>query len=479
MVEPQLPMAMLYLSALSNNPGFSGASKPSREGHLDLEGQLRRMSKVLDAIVYFLPVSKGHVFALSLEAGGRARIAVAGNDNEHFRPACGRTPVEAIHFIWDALRSIVATSEEKEKRSRVSALLAFLYGRHEAKIQARFDKRKEQCKLFLELAKDPDFQSRCSPEQLKFLSAARKIFRATSVCLEFSKEEAISEKWTYFHYVLQEAQDSYVKKDVTPYSWHTLELKVQNTVAPPRPFDFIHYVDKLLSPSIHAARLHKTTRSDAFQKILQLPLDVICVPTNPAPSKPLNLLSDQEICSFLAHCYGEYAPGDEAVVSEVLETTSAEVRRKIGLYSTLNIEPPHCECTLVHYHLGSLENSAPYPYIAVSKLSCLNCGLYLAACQKYGEQKRDRQSLVAPIRFQTRGRHAEVTPLLALPSGPTTAALDTFVEEDILSTVKEIMKSTADSDGLSPKDRTIRNELGVDDNLDLLSRFLNAVNEDI
>jgi hypothetical protein len=238
-------------------------------------------------------------------------------------------------------------------------------------------------------------------------------------------------------------------------------------VTPSTPFDLVRYIDKLLTPSVHAARLRKTVRNHVFQKIIRLPLDVICVPTNPAPSNPLNLPSDQEIRSFLAYCYGEYAP-DEPIVSEVLERTSTEVLRKIRLRSTLDIKPPHCECILVHYHL-SLQNSGPYPNIAVSKLSCLPCGL--AACRKYGEQKgnageegRDCESLIS---FQTRGCHAEVTPLLALPTGPTTADLDAFVEEDILNAVKVVLRSsvhkermrrlpqsTAGSDGSSPDDAT-------------------------
>jgi hypothetical protein len=182
--------------------------------------------------------------------------------------------------------------------------------------------------------------------------------------------------------------------------------------------------------------LLKTAQNHVFQEIIRLPLDVIPVLTNPAPSNPLNRPSDQEIRSFLAHCYGKYTSDDEPIVSEVLEKKSSEVLRAIRLRSILDIKPPHCECTLVHYLL-SQQKSAPYPYIAVSKFSCLTCGLYLAACRKYGKQKGEEGRV---IRFQTRGCHADVTPLVALPTGPTTAELDAFVEEDVLNAVKEIVK---------------------------------------
>jgi hypothetical protein len=180
------------------------------------------MSKVLEAIVYFLQVTKGRVFAMSLEVGERVRIAVAGNDNEHLRPAFGHTPDQAIQFVWDAVHSI-ATSEETERASRVEELVAYLFGRHEVKMQARFDKRKEQCKLFFKLASDPEFLSQGTPKQLKFLEAAQD-----SAVLSLPKEER-SGSYFSLHYRLQEARTSYAKNDITPYGWRDLELKVQDT----------------------------------------------------------------------------------------------------------------------------------------------------------------------------------------------------------------------------------------------------------
>jgi hypothetical protein len=227
MANLQLPMAMLYLSALSSDSTvFTEPLVPPRKTNLE-NPQLRRMSKILDSIVYFLPVAKGHVFALSLEVGERVRITVAGNDNEHFLPAFGYTPAEAIQFVWDAVLSI-ATSEETESTSRFEELVAYLFERQEAKMQARFDKRKEQCKLFFELASDPKFRSQRTPGQLKFLEAAEDIFEYTSTFFGLPKEKR-SESYYVLHYRLGKARSSYTKNDITPYAWRDLELKVQNT----------------------------------------------------------------------------------------------------------------------------------------------------------------------------------------------------------------------------------------------------------
>lgn len=227
MANLQLPMAMLSLFALCRNPTvLPEALVPPRETKLE-DPQIRRMSKVVDAIVYFLPVAKGLVFALSMEVGERVRIAVAGNDNDHFLPAFGDTPTQAIQFIWDALRSI-GTSEETTLTSRVEELVAYLLERHEPKMQARFDKRKEQCKLFFELASDPEFRSQRTPGQLKFLEAAQDIFEYTSMFLGLPQEKR-RKKGGGLLYRLEEARPSYVKNDITPYSWRDLELKVQDT----------------------------------------------------------------------------------------------------------------------------------------------------------------------------------------------------------------------------------------------------------
>jgi hypothetical protein len=95
-------------------------------------------------------------------------------------------------------------------------------------MQARFDKRKEQCKLFFELASDPKFRSQRTPGQLKFLEAAQDIFEYTSAVLSLPKEER-SESYFSLHYRLEEARTSYARNDITPYDWRDLELKVQDT----------------------------------------------------------------------------------------------------------------------------------------------------------------------------------------------------------------------------------------------------------
>ncbi|KAJ2911844.1 hypothetical protein MD484_g8571, partial [Candolleomyces efflorescens] len=229
MQNPQLPMAMLYLSALSHcqsdsrNPAmFSAALVPSRETHLE-DPQLRRMSKVLDALVFFLPSTKDRVFALSLEVGERVTISVAGNDDEHFLPAFGHTPDAMIQSVWDALRSIAS---EPENTARVKELVGYLFERHETKMRARFNKRKEQCRLFFELVNDPAFLSQRTPEQREFFKAAEKIFKFTARVFELPPEKR-KEAYYGLHCRLEQYRPSYSKGKHASYIWRDLELKIQ------------------------------------------------------------------------------------------------------------------------------------------------------------------------------------------------------------------------------------------------------------
>ncbi|KAJ2915089.1 hypothetical protein MD484_g5358, partial [Candolleomyces efflorescens] len=233
MANPQLPLAMLYLSSLSNplaDPSiFPKGLVPPRETNVE-DPQLHRMSKVLDAMVYFLPVSKGQVFALSLGVGERVTICVAGNDDSeaHFRTACvnGATPDAMIQSVWDGLRSIVL-SEPTSLNSRKKELVAYLFERHQGKMQRRFEKRREQCKLFFELASDPVLVSQRAAEHREFLKDARDIFHYTCTFFDLPQEKR-KEAYYALYYRLEEARTSYAKrKDTVFCSWWSLELKVR------------------------------------------------------------------------------------------------------------------------------------------------------------------------------------------------------------------------------------------------------------
>ncbi|KAJ2915084.1 hypothetical protein MD484_g5352, partial [Candolleomyces efflorescens] len=325
---------MLYLSSLSNPLAdasvFPEGLVPPRETNVE-DPQLHRMSRVLDAMVYFLPVSKGQVFALSLEVGERVRIYVAGNDGDHFRPAFGHTPDAMIQSIWDALRSIAS---EPTNNSLRKDLVVSLFERHIHKMQNRFEKRKEQCQLFFELADDPALVSQRTPEKQEFLEVAHDIFYAMSSFFELPEGGRKEAHLNLYHH-LDEVQTYYSKsKSAFSNTWRDLELKVRETLTRSPPFDLVRYIDKLVSPSVHAARLLKTARNKVFEKIIRLPLDVIVVPTHPGPLRSLDAPSAPDIQSFLVDCYGEYTSDEEPVVLEVLKIPR-ELGQSLPIYRSL------------------------------------------------------------------------------------------------------------------------------------------------
>lgn len=228
----------------------------------------------------------------------------------------------------------------------------------------------------------------------------------------------------------------------------------------PKHFDIVRYTEKLSAPALHISRLLKIAQNRKFKEIFKLPTNVLEVKTRHTPVKPLNPPSHRDIRLFLAHCYGSPGSEDEDIVAEVIDNKSANVLRAIESCSTLDIDPPHCECTLVCHHLS--QQSTPFPYIAVSKPSCLTCVLYIAACAKYRRQGG------GAIEFQTRGYNADATRLVALPNSTesSTSDLDDFVKREIMDAVQKILKvilrtsvkekmrrlsqSTAGSDDSSP-----------------------------
>ncbi|KAJ2917363.1 hypothetical protein MD484_g3054, partial [Candolleomyces efflorescens] len=457
MAGPSLPLAMFQLFSISPDPTvMTKVSLPPRETELD--PQIRKVAKILDAIVHFLPTTKGPVFALSLEVNEtNVRMTVAGDTQEHFRKAFNQTPAQFIQSIWTGMHSI-ATSQGPPAKD----LIASLFQRHEVKLMQRFEKRKDQCREFFRVAKEPDFWSTLSAHQRRLVVAAEDIFEYTSTFFNFPQEKR-RKMYPRIYSRLQEASVRYKasKKDpMENMEWvRALESTVQDNPSkfsiavlgsltsipfsanPSKPFDLIRYIDKLLSPSIHAARLCRTGKDPFFQSIMHLPLNVDFVSTTPPPSTPLNKPSNQEVRSFLDDCYGEYALEEQEIVSAVLDLKLAEILTELDRRHTLQLLPPHCECSLINHH-HSHHDSSPYPYIAVSKLSCLQCALYAAACRKYGRKvgkESESKNGEGLIPFQTQGCRTDAIPLVSLPTGAT-PELGAFVEEDILSAVKEIVR---------------------------------------
>lgn len=187
---------------------------------------IRRIRRVLDAIVHFLPVDKTLVFALSVEIRDTVRIAMSGNGDNYLDKAFNRTPAEVVQFIW-AVLNLIATSDATSLPLHIMKLGTALMERKEAILQARFDKRSKQCELFFELTSDPEWRSKLTPKEIKFLDVAESIYSQTVTL--FSRPQAErKEMYSAVLASLEKARSELNRNDVIPGRWSNLESKVTN-----------------------------------------------------------------------------------------------------------------------------------------------------------------------------------------------------------------------------------------------------------
>lgn len=81
-----------------------------------------------------------------------------------------------------------------------------------------------------------------------------------------------------------------------------------------------------------------------------------------------------------------------------------------------SISPTHCGCLLSDYLAHPDNTVPPYPYVAMSKLCCLQCALYFEAYRIYVDSHPEQDL----VRLTTRGSHSDVIPSLpvaGMPSG--------------------------------------------------------------
>ncbi|EAU87739.1 hypothetical protein CC1G_11017 [Coprinopsis cinerea okayama7 len=326
------------------------------------------------------------------------------------------------------MRHLVSSDNEKAA-VHAKELTAYLFKRHLTKLKNRFEKGRDQCAKFFELARQPESWSSYTPREQKYLSAAQKIFEMTA---DFLAQSRLDQQSCFaLHCRLLEARHSYIANEVPD----ALSME----------FDLARYINKLLAPSFHILQLYKTAAS--LRRILHLALDAIHVPANTPPMNLLYPPSDDQIRAFFAGCYYEKSSessedGTDDIVAEVLQDAFDKVRSQLSKSTHLNPTLPHCESTLVRHLLAT--GSTAYPYIAVSKLSCLICGLYLSAWRKYCEEMKRRPSadviLTSLVEYRTRGCNGIVVPLLTLPS-MRNDALDILITKHVIKTVKAIVNA--------------------------------------
>ncbi|KAK7446725.1 hypothetical protein VKT23_014419 [Stygiomarasmius scandens] len=207
------------------------------------------------------------------------------------------------------------------------------------------------------------------------------------------------------------------------------EMASNDDLAPSMRFDFERYINKLLSPCNHIRNLFSASSHSPYNSATSLPLDVQTVVSD-IEAVSFDIPSESDITSWLDRLYTLIPREDRdddhqsSIVRSVYSTIVNQLSR--GGNAKLNIQEPHCKCVLVRYHhLHSHGQFGPYPYIAVSKSSCLLCALFVAA---YRHHASNQPELTA---FDIAGCNSQIIPS-QLPLG-----LENDLDQEITNCVLE------------------------------------------
>lgn len=167
-------------------------------------------------------------------------------------------------------------------------------------------------------------------------------------------------------------------------------------------FNLSRYGNKLPSPLIQIETILEFCISSTYQYLFEKSFKVHACPCPSKPtssSLPDDWKTEDKFKTFINEIYQNTAWDDSAETSEALiNDLSATAVKKISLTSTAR---PHCECLLIQHHYTT-GTTIMESYIAISKLSCLQCGIFLDA---YNENFSEQQ-------FFIRGRHNNIYPCI-------------------------------------------------------------------
>ncbi|KAJ6507922.1 hypothetical protein C8R47DRAFT_62165 [Mycena vitilis] len=185
----------------------------------------------------------------------------------------------------------------------------------------------------------------------------------------------------------------------------------------------IRFTDKLERPYNNYVVINTAARRSKLKDI-SVPLEVLIhLPTARSLPSPPSVVSKTRVLAYLQSALQSPALAAQPEAEETIQASWNLIFEALGKEKeqqgkqnrsepSCHLPPPsapHCECTLLRYHLNKLNNHldaqgpsarTPYPYIGVSKLSCFQCALYFEAynaCQ-----------LGPP--FQTRSSYTKVVP---------------------------------------------------------------------
>ncbi|KAK7679224.1 hypothetical protein QCA50_017802 [Cerrena zonata] len=411
------------------------------------------------------------------EKRGEAVATLAANNPEDV--AQSSSPQLVLQTTWDAMARISrenALSPKSDAVVHLSVDLAkTLLTRHTELLLRRFKKRRSDYGMFrraYEQLVEEGLYTRSNGLHV-YLKKVDNIYQATStLCTILEKKQRAVETEdirAFSETLMNESQ--YIEQPSTSIGGLIAYIQDKAGISEEGNFDLFRYVKKLWTPAIHVESLLKWCTKSASRECLKFKLRIQSIQSlcNNATisTKPLSPTSDNtdELKAFISEAYKRcHASRDSKMVDAVIETMVGRKRRMIG------VSPTHCECLLIKYHHDHWDSGEAYIYIAVSKLSCLQCGIFLDAYNAFAEAQDPPRT-----KFSVAGRHNHVYPCML----PVIDGASTIIQEHMERIITRIVGAIVDT-GISSmhtrslSESTSGSDSGRSDGDDVIPLFRNV-----
>ncbi|KAG6908977.1 hypothetical protein DXG01_002585 [Tephrocybe rancida] len=194
-------------------------------------------------------------------------------------------------------------------------------------------------------------------------------------------------------------------------------------MAAPPCFSVRIYFDELFAPLRRISLIISTLQSSTFRRLATLPIQVTLV------------------TAFYRDNYIPTSHHDDQDIAEAIEYHVSTTLWELANSSMHVVSQPHSESLLIQHHHLSKSSEAPFPYIGVSRPSCLQCRLYIKAYNTYSEK-------ITP--YSVKGRFCDLDDFQPHKVGAyilpgTTEELDSLIGKQLRVWIRDIVTHVVDT----------------------------------
>ncbi|KAG6908971.1 hypothetical protein DXG01_002579 [Tephrocybe rancida] len=365
------------------------------------------IANFLDALVAFFPHVAATVAAHSLSA--------AECNMPH------PSPVEILHNVWSLGPKLCQST------SAVDDLTQYLLKIHACAIQETFQQGIENCEKVWSTLSARRWRT---PTPQTFVEISKKVLHCVKSFCESQNVEDLARRLPTLMHLYERHLQGLLEG----------ELFLLDMAAPPC-FSVRIYFDELFTPLRRISLIISTLQSSTFQRLSTLPIHVTCI-SNLPPSPPpfANYTSSESlVTAFYRDNYAPTSHHDDQDIAEAIEYHVSTTLWELANTSMHVASQPHSESLLIQYHHLSKSSEAPFPYIGVSRPSCLQCRLYIKAYNTHSEKVTPYsvQGRFCDIDFQSRKVGAYTLP-------GTTKELDSLIGKQLRVWIRDIVTHVVD-----------------------------------